>query len=124
MASFFLLKTLFDGLIRGPLAPMRRNAMACALSGDYVGYLHHKTPEEAQFYRDQGYDISDERALEIMNKKDGFYCGHLSPRAYVESFPDRYEIAVVGMREAIRRELGIALPHVDPSRMKIELLGK
>lgn len=109
----------------GKSAGWRREQIASLVGKDYKAYLTSKALHFAQDYRDMGYDIADESIHEILNTKDGFYCGHMTPLNFAEYSFENSQIALVAVRETVRERLGIGLPRAavgELQNLKLESL--
>ncbi|HEU4838385.1 MAG TPA: hypothetical protein VFS88_03125 [Micavibrio sp.] len=112
-------------MLAGKSAGWRREQIASLLAKNYKGYLTSKALHFAQDHRDMGYDISDETVREILNTKDGFYCGHMAPLNFAEYSFENSQIALVSVRETVRERLGIGLPRMtvkESKNLKLESL--
>lgn len=112
-------------MLAGKSAGWRREQISSLLEKNYKSYLTSKALHFAQDHRDMGYDISDETVHEILNTKDGFYCGHMTPLDFAEYSFENSQIALVAVRETVRERLGIGLPRMtakESKNLKLESL--
>ncbi|MCD8562619.1 MAG: hypothetical protein LRY54_00800 [Alphaproteobacteria bacterium] len=104
---------LLAGAIFKELAK-RPDAMALAM-GDTEKYLKLNAYAFADDHRASGYQITNEEIDLLLNEPDVRYCGNLSPLQFVKNYPKRYDNAVIAVREAVRRKLGIDIPEASVS---------